>query len=125
MSTDGWKKAKESWDRVRWAREQHFASAAAAAEAMGMPASTYRQYERGPGSSRWATLDYKYALQFGRKFNVSWIWLLHGKDNPFDVYYDDPGVQIMMLYGEMSERDREYVLDLMRRLAGKAEPSAD
>jgi transcriptional regulator with XRE-family HTH domain len=82
MANNSWKHL-ELWDRVKWARSRHFASAVAAAEALGMKDGTYRCYERGPGSAKYITLDYRYAREFARTFEVRWEWLLDGLGVPW------------------------------------------
>src|SRR5580704_15842048 len=82
MANNSWKHL-ELWDRVKWARLRHFASATAAAAALGMKDGTYRCYERGPDSAKHITLDYKYAREFARQFEVRWEWLLDGLGEPW------------------------------------------
>lgn len=72
----------EPWDRVKWARSRHYRSAIDAAVALGMKDGTYRCYERGPGSAKFITLDYKHAQLFARQFKVRWEWLLDGVGRP-------------------------------------------
>ena len=82
MADHSWKHL-ERWERVKWARSRRFASAVAAAEALGMKDGTYRCYERGPGSAKYITLDYKYAREFAREFKVRWEWLLDDLGAPW------------------------------------------
>lgn len=91
MDTDRWQELRDAHERLRWARlrwqEQNNAvgtTAKAAAESMGMKEGTYRAYEREPGSSKSTPLDHQKAIQFGRKFKVSWRWLLLGTGTPSD-----------------------------------------
>jgi hypothetical protein len=91
MVEDRWQQLHEPWERLMWARERWQQeggavdrSASAAAESLGLKEGTYRQYERRPGTSRWVPLDHQKAMQFGRKFKVSWRWLLLGDGTPFD-----------------------------------------
>lgn len=60
--------------RLRWAREQHFATAVEAADALGVPRSTYIGHENGHRG-----FPAKRAPQYARKFKVSEEWLLYGK----------------------------------------------
>jgi transcriptional regulator with XRE-family HTH domain len=83
MSDKSWRGLEEAWERVKWARSQHYESGVAAAEAMGMKDGTYRGYERGPDASKFMRLDYFYARQFGRAFKVRWEWLLEGTGEPW------------------------------------------
>lgn len=81
-----WTGLEHSYERLRWARMQAgFASMRDAAEALGEREGTYRQYEAEPGStSRSADLKHQLAIKAGRKFRVSWTWLLTGEGTPFD-----------------------------------------
>lgn len=56
--------------------------AGAAGESLGMKAHTYRAYERAPGSSKHIELTHQRAIEFGRKFGVSWEWLMNGRGSP-------------------------------------------
>jgi transcriptional regulator with XRE-family HTH domain len=82
MADNSWKHL-ELWERVKWARSRRFASAVAAAEALGMKDGTYRCYERGPGSAKFITLEYHHAKQFAQEFKVRWEWLLDGRGEPW------------------------------------------
>lgn len=87
----GWQALEGPWDRLKWARLRWQRKAGAvnpkashAAEALGIEPGTYRTYEREPGSSKHTPYDHQLAIQFGRKFKVSWPWLLTGEGSPFD-----------------------------------------
>jgi transcriptional regulator with XRE-family HTH domain len=82
MADNSWRDL-ELWERVKWARRRQFESATAAAMAAGMKDGTYRCYERGPGSAKFITLDYKYAKKFAQLFKVRWEWLLDGTGEPW------------------------------------------
>lgn len=74
------------WARIRWQEARGISSdAGAAAESMGLNKHTYRAYERSPDASKHIPLDHQRAIQFGRKFGVSWIWLLTGEGSPEEV----------------------------------------
>jgi hypothetical protein len=74
------------WARVRWQEQRGIKpDAGAAAESLGMAAHTYRAYERPPGASKHTALSHQRAIQFGRKFSVSWEWLMTGRGQPDDV----------------------------------------
>ena len=83
-----WSDLCEPHERLRWARMQWQEArgikpdAGAAAESLGMNPHTYRAFERAPGSSKNIALDHQRAMQFGRKFGVSWQWLLIGEGTP-------------------------------------------
>lgn len=87
--SEEWENLKEQAQRVKWARvnwqTKNGAGTTAkdAAESLGMPESTYLQYERMPGTSRSAELSEQYAHRFARKFKVDWVWLLTGRGSPF------------------------------------------
>jgi len=88
MADTGWR-GLELWERVKWARQRRFESAAAAAEALGMKEGTYRCYERGPDSAKFIPLEYKHAKQFAREFKVRWEWLLDGVGEPYLTKHRD------------------------------------
>lgn len=83
-----WKQLTEAHERLRWARivwqEERGVKpdAGAAAESLGMNKHTYRSFERGPEGSKHTILDHQRAIQFGKKFGVSWQWLLTGTGTP-------------------------------------------
>lgn len=80
-----WTQAEESWERLKWARiNAGFTTATAAAESLGLRKDTYTAYERAPGSSKHTQLDHQMAIKAGRKYRVSWTWLLVGDGTPFD-----------------------------------------
>lgn len=80
-----WTQAEESWERLKWARlHAGFTTATAAAESLGLRKDTYTAYERAPGSSKHTQLDHQMAIKAGRKYRVSWTWLLVGDGTPFD-----------------------------------------
>jgi len=93
MADNSWKNL-ELWERVKWARSRRFASAFAAAEALGMQPGTYRCYERGPDSAKFIALEYKHAKLFAREFKVRWEWLLDDLGEPWLTKSDaEPDVE--------------------------------
>lgn len=84
-----WETLATQWMRVKWARVYWQTKSGAgstakdAAESLGMPESTYLQYERPPGTSRTAELRLDIAQRIGRKFKVDWAWLMTGRGSPF------------------------------------------
>ena len=65
----------EKYERLRKAREDAgFTSAAKAAEALGLAASTYRAHENGQND-----FDFIEAQRYAKKFNVDSLWLFAGK----------------------------------------------
>lgn len=117
MSDPSWKSAQEAWQRVRWARERIYSNMAEAAEALEMPASTYRQYEREPGTSRWATLDQDHAKDFARKFKVNWVWLLTGVGSP-QKDASDAASELVEIYQKLGSHQQQLLMDLARNLTG-------
>lgn len=85
---DRWQTLFEPHERLRWARIQWqegkgiASNAEAAADSLGIKPHTYRAYERPPHASKHTRLDDQRAIQFARKFGVSWQWLLTGKGRP-------------------------------------------
>jgi hypothetical protein len=83
-----WTDLREPHERLRWALMQWQEArgikpdAGAAAESLGINPHTYRAFERAPGTSKTIALDHQRAMQFGRKFGVSWQWLLIGEGTP-------------------------------------------
>jgi transcriptional regulator with XRE-family HTH domain len=95
MADATWKNL-ELWDRVKWARARRFASASAAAAALGMKEGTYRCYERGPDSAKFIVLEYNHARAFAQAFKVRWEWLLDGLGVPWlteDEADEESGVE--------------------------------
>lgn len=66
-------KLKAPHQRLKWAREQRYETAKAAAEALSLPGSTYAGHENG---SRGFGKDD--AERYGARFGVPWEWLLGG-----------------------------------------------
>lgn len=83
-----WENLSEPHERLRWARMRWQVAkgikpdASAAAESLGMKPHTYRAYERPPGASKATELTHQRAITFGRKYGVSWEWLMTGKGTP-------------------------------------------
>lgn len=67
---------KEAYERLQWAREQHFEYAADAARALGVNLQTYYSHENGGNGFS------KNAVQYARKFGVTVQWLLYGQGDP-------------------------------------------
>lgn len=82
---------REPHERLRWARMRWQDSkgikpdAGAAAESLGMKPHTYRAYERPATASKHTELTHQRAIEFGRKFGVSWGWLMTGHGEPLDL----------------------------------------
>lgn len=124
MNDDDWKLFAEPWERLRWAR-RHWQkahsqndSAADAARSLDMEPGTYRAYERAPDSKH-ANLTYPAARRFGRRFNVSWIWLLENEGSPFDRPSSELPEPIRRTVGFMSPLDetrQKALADAFERL---------
>jgi hypothetical protein len=81
-----WEELREPWERLRWSRARAgFERAKDAADSLGMNAVTYRSYERRPDQAGARMFDHQVAARLGKKFKVSWIWLLKGEGQPDDV----------------------------------------
>lgn len=66
----------EKHERLRQARvSAGYKSASAAAEALGISASTYRAHENGQND-----FDFMDAGRYARRFNVSQLWLFEGRE---------------------------------------------
>jgi hypothetical protein len=109
MDTE-WSRLGEDWERVRWARTQAgFGTARAAAESLGLGENTYSAYERPPTATKSTRLDHQRAMQFGRKFKVSWTWLLVGEGSPFDRDRSAAQNRILSAMADMDEARQEQV----------------
>lgn len=87
--------------RLKFAREQRFSSAAKAAAAMGVPVSTYVQQERGVrGVPRDRAEDY------AKFFKVSPGWLLFGRD---DAAQAVTGRVMVPLVGYVGQGSQAYL----------------
>lgn len=116
-----WAKLREPWERVKWARlywqRQTGAAetARAAAESLGINENTYSAYERPPGEGKKHTpLDHQRAIQFGRKFKVSWVWMLSGEETPFAR--TPAQVRAMELLSAVPEDAQEEAVDVMETI---------
>ena len=109
METD-WSTATEDWERVRWARlHAGFPTARAASESLNLGENTYSAYERPPGASKTTRLRDQRAIQFGRKFKVSWRWLLLGEGTPFDEVRSAAQERVLAAMATADEAQQERV----------------
>jgi hypothetical protein len=115
-----WTKAFEPHERVRWARAQRFDTAKAAAESLCINKETYGAYERAPGSSKHTRLDHQRAIQFGRKFKVSWTWLLLGEGTPFDDILTPAQERVIAAMKSVDEADQERAADAVEAFLKRA-----
>ena len=79
---DGWRRADEFADRLRWARTQMgFERASDAADILGIKPGTYRTYERRKADGgRLPPLSE--SQRIARKLGVNWPWLATGNGRP-------------------------------------------
>lgn len=110
-----WKTCEGTWDRLKWARLQKYATAEDAATALGLKPGTYRQYERAPGTSRHAAYDHQDAMLFGRRLGVRWEWLLLGQGTPW-VDPDEHRERILLAYDSAPEERRAAVAEAIEQL---------
>lgn len=109
MDTE-WSDVYEPHERLRWARKRAgYETAKAAAESLGMKKDTYSAYEREPGKSKVTGLDHQRAIQFGRKFKVSWEWLLLGTGTPFSGVQTEAQGRVLTAMADASEDEQERV----------------
>lgn len=96
-----WRELREPWERLRWARMRAgFERSKDAAESLGMKPITYRTYERAPGTAGARGFDHENAARFGRKFKVSWTWLLTGQGAPDAA----PETELRVEVGKIADR---------------------
>lgn len=116
-----WSEAREPWERVKWARlHAKYATARAAADSLGEKEGTYIAYERAPGSSKWSKLNSQRAIQFGRKFRVSWIWLLTGDGTPFENVMSDAQARLAAAIADQPEEEQERIVNIVELMVKKA-----
>ncbi|WP_297803674.1 hypothetical protein [uncultured Brevundimonas sp.] len=116
-----WALAEEGWERLKWARQYaKFDTATAAAESLGMRKDTYTAYERAPGSSKHTPLDHQMAIKCGRKFKVSWTWLLVGEGTPFDRPSNEHQQRVISAMNEVPEDRQAAVADAIKVLISSA-----
>ena len=112
----------EGWQRLRWARHRWQTkagikpSAQAAAESLGLNPHTYRTYEGPPDRSRYSPLTHQLAIRFGRKFGVSWQWLLTGEGDPTDIELNPSQQRIVDALRDAPCETQKAVADIVERL---------
>ena len=118
----GWQALEGPWDRLRWARLRWQRKAGAisptathAAVALGIEPGTYRTYERPPGSSKHTPYDHQLAIRFGRRFKVSWPWLLTGEGSPFDLAPTQE--RVMRVMASLDEQQQEALAAMAEAFA--------
>ena len=118
--TAGWADLEYPHERLRWARlNAGFPTMKAAADSLGMQENTYSAYEREPGTSKWTDMDHQRAIEFGRKFKVSWTWLLVREGTPFEIPLTEAQRRAVeaMAAAEPDDQDRaaQVVETMLRR----------
>lgn len=113
-------------ERLRWARKnRNISSMDAAAEALGIPAGTYRGHENGKRN-----FGKESARRYARFFHVPYDWLVYGRGSPqSDLEQDnqtvpvvgsvEAGNQVMFL------RDNLADIDDLERVTPPAEVALD
>jgi hypothetical protein len=105
------------WARLHWQRKNGGATTArAAAEALGMQENTYSNYERDPAKGNNRGFDHNLAIRFGRKFKISWVWILTGEGTPFDVLAPPVSVEqgkLLEMTQGRSSQDLQDVLNFV------------
>lgn len=121
MNTD-WSRANEPWLRVRWARENAgFPNMQAAADSLGMRQNTYSAFERDPAeSSRARALDHQSAIQFGKKYRVSWVWLLSGEGTPFDKNLTEAQQRAIQAMESVTEDEQQRAAEMLELFLRKS-----
>lgn len=106
----GWELLQDPHERLRWARiRAKYATAKAAAESLGMKKDTYSAYERAPDKSKVTGMTHQRAMQFARKFKVSWEWLLNGKGTPFSKPQTLAQERVLTAMSEAPEEEQDRV----------------
>lgn len=112
-----WATLTEPHQRLKWARlRAKFSTQKAGADALQMEEGTYSQYERAPGTSRWATLNHQLAIAAGRKYKVSWTWLLVGEGTPFDKPSSPAQERVLSAMASADPADQERVAEAVELL---------
>ena len=121
MTATGWELLDQPHERLRWARlHAGYPTMKAAAESLGMQENTYSAYEREPGSSKWTAMDHQRAIEFGRKFKVSWTWLLVQEGTPFEVPLTDAQRRALSVMGSAEEDDQERAAKVIETMLKRA-----
>ena len=104
--------AETMGERLQWARKNaNFSSARQASIAIGVGYSTYNGHENGQNQFKEPA-----AKHYGKAFNVSWLWLLHGGRDP------KPTPEDIALYATMPKI--EPVIENVREVLLYREPNA-
>lgn len=122
MDNAGWQDLREPHERLTWARSRWQTAkgitpnATAAAESLGLNQHTYRAYERSPDASKHIKMSLDNAIQFGRKFGVSWRWLIAGEGSPDDDNFTPAEMRLVGVLRQTPPERHDEVIDLVERL---------
>lgn len=117
---EGWRDLLHPWERLKWARLywQHqngieSRTAKQAAEALGMEEGTYRTYERPDTASKHTPLTHQRAIEFGRKFKVSWTWILLNHGEPYDQMLGPAQERVLRIMSKAADDQQETIADMI------------
>lgn len=117
---EGWRDLLHPWERLKWARLywQHQSgietrTAKQAADALNMGEGTYRTYERPEGSSKHTPLTHQRAIEFGRKFKVSWTWILLNHGTPFDQMLGPAQERVLQIMSTADNDQQDTIADMI------------
>lgn len=117
---EGWRDLLHPWERLKWARLywQHQSNienptAKQAAEALGMGEGTYRSYERPDTASKHTPLTHQRAIEFGRKFKVSWTWILLNHGEPFDQVLGPAQERVLRIMSNAADEEQERIANII------------
>lgn len=111
MESTAWATCEDLWDRLRWARlnSPSQMSTEDAGRVIGVPAQTYRTYERRPGTPGARGISPQNAIQLGRRWKISWQWIISGEGTPFDKELSDAQLRLAAAYEAASPELRQAV----------------
>lgn len=116
-----WATLTEPHERLKWARQRaNFSTQKSGAQALQMEVGTYSQYERAPDSSRSVALNHQLAIAAGRKFKVSWTWLLVGEGTPFDRPATEHQRRAIELMADLSDEKQDAFVKALENLKSMA-----
>jgi hypothetical protein len=91
-------------------------NAAAAAESLGIEPHTYRSFEGPEDRSKFTPINHQRAIEFGRKFKVSWVWLLTGEGAPDRVELNEPQQRIVTAMRDATDEKQQAIADVVERM---------
>jgi hypothetical protein len=121
MEDTAWTGLTEPHERLKWARlNAGFPTARSAAESLGMLENTYSAYERAPDKSKATPLDHQSAMRFGKKFKVSWTWLLVREGSPFSRPMTEPQRRTLEMMSTVDEEAQQRVAAVAETMLRKS-----